>query len=131
MSIKNREFSYLRTYKEPLNCPRPSTSVENALQISSLMQNKPNSPIVQMNVNNLTTMNYTIFTSLTKVKNKPNSNPIATRFGCGQAMRKSRSLSNFGLTKRVKKGIIKFSKTMFWGLKLPKNSRYRMKIFNG
>ena len=76
MSIKNREFSYLRTYKEPLNCPRPSTSVENALQISSLMQNKPNSPIVQMNVNNLTTMNYTIFTSLTKVKNKPNSNPI-------------------------------------------------------
>jgi len=46
-------------------------------------KNKPNSPIVQMNVTNLTTMNYTIFISLTKVKNKPNqtqykanSNPI-------------------------------------------------------
>ena len=35
-------------------------------------ENKPNSPIVQMNLTNLTTMNYTIFTSLTKVKNKPN-----------------------------------------------------------
>jgi hypothetical protein len=33
------------------------------------------------------------------------------------------------LTKRVKKGIIKVSKMMFRGLKLPKISRYRMKIF--
>jgi len=48
------------------------------------MQNKPNSPNVQMNVTNLITMNYTIFASLTKVKNKPNqtqfkpkTNPIA------------------------------------------------------
>ena len=43
---------------------------------SVFMQNKPNSPIVQMNASLLITMNYTIFTSLTKVKNKPNSNPI-------------------------------------------------------
>ena len=34
--------------------------------------NKPNSPIVQTDVTNLITMNYTNFTSLTKVKNKPN-----------------------------------------------------------
>ena len=47
------------------------------------MQNKPNSPNVQMNLTNLTTTNYSIFISLTKPKNKPNqsqnkanSNPI-------------------------------------------------------
>jgi len=34
-------------------------------------KNKPNSPNVQMNLINLTTMIYTIFASLTKVKNKP------------------------------------------------------------
>ena len=39
---------------------------------ASFMQNKPNSPIVQTNVTNLTTMIYTIFASLTEVKNKPN-----------------------------------------------------------
>jgi hypothetical protein len=44
-----------------------------------IMQNKPNSPNVQMNVTNLITMNYTIFVSLMKVKNKPNSNPIKAK----------------------------------------------------
>ncbi len=34
-------------------------------------ENKPNSPIVQMNASLFITMNYTIFTSLTGVKNKP------------------------------------------------------------
>ena len=34
-------------------------------------ENKPNSPNVQMNASLLITMNYAIFTSLTKVKNKP------------------------------------------------------------
>jgi len=43
---------------------------------NTFCRNKPNSPNVQMNLNNLTAMNYAIFTSLTKVKNKPNSNPI-------------------------------------------------------
>jgi len=45
--------------------------------------NKPNSPIVRTDVTSLKSMNYTIFISLTKVKNKPNqtqykanSNPI-------------------------------------------------------
>jgi hypothetical protein len=40
--------------------------------LSSVLTNKPNSPNVQMNANFFITMNYTIFTSLTKVKNKPN-----------------------------------------------------------
>ena len=39
---------------------------------SVFIQNKPNSPIVQMNVTLFTTMYYAIFTSLTKVKNKSN-----------------------------------------------------------
>ena len=38
---------------------------------SVFMQNKPNSPIVQTNVTNLITMNYTILNCLTKVKTKP------------------------------------------------------------
>jgi len=49
-------------------------------------KNKANSPIVQTDLTSFTTMNYTIFASLTKVKNKPNqtqfkanSNPIAER----------------------------------------------------
>ena len=53
---------------------------------SVFMQNKPNSPIVQLNASIFITMNYAIFTSLTKVKNKPNqtqfkpkANPIQTQ----------------------------------------------------
>ena len=42
--------------------------------------NKPNSPIVQTNVTLFTEMNYAIFASLTKVKNKPNQ----TQFQKGQ-----------------------------------------------
>jgi len=50
------------------------------------MQNKPNSPNVQMNVTFFITMIYTIFISLTGVKNKPNQSqykantkPIASK----------------------------------------------------
>jgi hypothetical protein len=56
-----------------------STSVENVLQISSFLTNKANSPNVQMNTSLFITMIYTIFNSLTKVKNKANSNPIQTQ----------------------------------------------------
>jgi hypothetical protein len=54
---------------------RHSTSVEKPLQISPFLTNKPNSPIVQLDVTSFKTMNYMIFPSLIKVKNKPNSNP--------------------------------------------------------
>jgi hypothetical protein len=40
------------------------------------MPNKPNSPIVQIHVTSFITVNYEIFASPTKVKFKPNSNPI-------------------------------------------------------
>jgi hypothetical protein len=43
---------------------------------ASSMQNKPNSPIVQLDLTPFISMNYTISTCLIKVKNKPNSNPI-------------------------------------------------------
>ena len=42
-------------------------------------ENKPNSPIVQLNASLFITMIYAISASLTKVKNKPNSNPIQTQ----------------------------------------------------
>jgi len=53
---------------------------------NTFCRNKPNSPNVQINLSYLTTMNYTIFASLTEVKNKPNqtqfkpkTNPIPER----------------------------------------------------
>ena len=33
---------FLRAYKAPVNCLRPSTTVEDSLQIGPFMQNKPN-----------------------------------------------------------------------------------------
>jgi hypothetical protein len=67
-----------------------------------------------------------------KADKKPNSIPIFTMFDWEQAMRKPSSFKIFELTKCIKKGIIKVSKMMFWGVKLPKISQYRMKIlFNG
>jgi hypothetical protein len=43
------------------------------------MQNKPNSPIVHSDLTPFIEMNYVISTCLTKVKNKPNSNPIKAK----------------------------------------------------
>ena len=57
-------------------CPPPSTSVENALQIGSFMQNKPNFPKSQMNVNPYKTTDYENIANWTLGQNKPNSNPI-------------------------------------------------------
>jgi len=74
-SIKNltlahfRHFSSLFTNSPPLHLSR-------ILYKSPLfMQNKPNSPNVQMNVSNVKTMNYENFIPLAEQKNKPNSNP--------------------------------------------------------
>jgi hypothetical protein len=52
-----------------------STPVKNLLQISSFLTNRPNSPIVQLDLTLFIAMNYTISTSLIKVKFKPNTNP--------------------------------------------------------
>jgi hypothetical protein len=53
-----------------------STTVEDSLQISFFMQNKPNLPKAQMNVSAVKTMNYEQITMNNANKNKPNSNPI-------------------------------------------------------
>jgi len=57
-------------------CPFSSTNVEDSLQISLFMQNKPNFRKAEMNVNIFSTKAYEIFIPLAGQKNKPNSNPI-------------------------------------------------------
>jgi len=76
-------FTNLRAYKAP------STLVENPLQIDLFMQNKPNSPNIQIPLTSFIIMIYTIFISLTKVKNKPNSNPIKPNCRKGEIDAKS------------------------------------------
>jgi hypothetical protein len=74
-----------------------STGVENIRQISLFLQNKPNSPIVQMNLTHLSIMNYAISNSLTKVKNKPNQtqfkakNKPCPEHTCPEFYRRSRT----------------------------------------
>jgi hypothetical protein len=79
--MKNLEFipQSLPSVSAYLLFCRGPGAIERVIWIHSILTNKPNSPIVQMKLNNLTTMNYVIFTSLTKVKNKPNSNPIKAK----------------------------------------------------
>ena len=57
-------------------CRGSITFVENPLQISSFMQNKPNFGKAQMNVNKVLTKDYENKTLGGRGKNKPNSNPI-------------------------------------------------------
>jgi len=56
-------------------CPFSSTNVEKPLQISSFMQNKPNFPKSQMNVNIYNTTDYENIANWTLGQNKPNTNP--------------------------------------------------------
>ena len=77
---KHRECSYLRAYKAPVNCPRSSTSVENALQISSFMQNKANLLDAQMNVSTILKREYENIANWKLGENKPNTNPIKPNF---------------------------------------------------
>ena len=61
---------YLSAYKAP------STTVENPLQISHFIQNKPNFPDAEMNVTSFYTADYENVTLGKRGKNKPNTNPI-------------------------------------------------------
>jgi hypothetical protein len=56
--------------------PRPSTTVEDSLQIISFLTNKANFGKAQMNVNIYYIKGYQNFIPLAGYKNKPNSNPI-------------------------------------------------------
>ena len=57
-------------------CPFSSTNVEDSLQISLFMQNKPNFRKSQMNANIYYIKAYNNETAFRRRKNKPNSNPI-------------------------------------------------------
>jgi hypothetical protein len=57
-----------------------STLVENPLQISPFLTNKPNFRKSQMNVNNVLTKDYEKMYSWSSGKNKANSNPIQTQY---------------------------------------------------
>ncbi len=61
-------------------CPFSSTNVENSLQISSFMQNKPNFRKSQMNVYPYNTRDYENKSNWTIGQNKPNSNPNKPNF---------------------------------------------------
>jgi len=63
-------FTNLRAYKAP------STNVEDSLQISLFMQNKPNVKVAQINVNSYMKSKYEKLDTWLNQKNKPNSNPI-------------------------------------------------------
>ena len=70
-TIRDTQYSIRFT----LNAIRFLSSV-SCLLSSVFMRNKPNSPNVQTDVTSFIKMNYTIFTSLTKVKNKPNQTQL-------------------------------------------------------
>ncbi len=57
-------------------CPFSSTNVENPLQISLFMQNKPNFQKSQMNLKFCKQMAYENISNWTIGESKPNSNPI-------------------------------------------------------
>jgi hypothetical protein len=84
------------------------TSVENVLQISSFLTNKANSPNVQMNTSLFITIIYTIFNSLTKVKNKANSNntnPNKHNFGQLQGLAKPNKANSKPIKANYKRGV--------------------------
>jgi hypothetical protein len=60
--------------------PRKRKSTKDYVRIyQRKMQNKPNSPNVQMNLTFFIAMYYAIFASLTKVKNKPNQTQLSPK----------------------------------------------------
>ena len=77
----------LESIKSQENNKKASNSREKSTKsAANFTQNKPNSPIVQMDLTLFITMNYAIFASLIEVKNKPNqtqykpnTNPIQTQ----------------------------------------------------
>ena len=74
-----------------------STLVEDSLQISLFMQNKPNFQKAKMSVSIFTQMNYQIFIPLAGQKNKPNSNPIKPN------LKRAKMNANFFILKDYRK----------------------------
>jgi hypothetical protein len=70
-----------------------STTVENPLQISPFLTNKPNFRKVKLSVNNVLTKDYAKWTLGQRGKNKPNSNPNKPN------LRKAKMILNYYSTK--------------------------------
>ena len=92
MSIENPTLAHFRHFSS-LFTNLPSTTVEDSLQIGLFMQNKPNFPKSQMNVNTYNTKNYKNKRNWTIGQSKPNSNPIKPNY------RKAKMNVNLTLTK--------------------------------
>ncbi len=73
-SIENPTLAHFRHFRHS-SLSRPSTSVENPLQINLFMQNKPNFRKSQMNVNPYNRTDYENKSNWTLGESKPNSNP--------------------------------------------------------
>ncbi len=85
-AIRNTQYEHL-----------PSTSVENPLQISPFMQNKPNFRKSQMDVSIYLQMDYENKSNWTLGQNKPNTNPIKPN------LQKAKMNVNLTLTKDYRK----------------------------
>jgi len=84
MSIENPTLAHFRHFIRrggfsSLFTNFPSTSVENPLQISLFMQNKPNVKDAQINVISYIKSNYEKLDTWLSGKNKANSNPISEK----------------------------------------------------
>jgi len=78
-------------------CPFSSTNVEDSLQISLFLQNKPNFQKSQMNVNPYNTRDYENIANWTLGQSKPNSTPIKPN------LRKAKMNANVFITKDYRK----------------------------
>ncbi len=96
MSIENPTLAHFRHFSS-LFTNLPSTTVEDSLQISSFMQNKPNFRKSQMNVKSYKTKDYENKHNWTLGESKPNSNPIKPNF------KKAKMNVNLTLTKDYRK----------------------------
>jgi hypothetical protein len=80
------------------------TSVENPLQISLFLQNKPNFADALMNVSSYKTMNYEQITMNNANKNKPNTNPIKPNIKPIKANKMPKQTQSNPISKRSKNG---------------------------
>ncbi len=110
LCFREYQLSSVVCHLSSVICLRPSTSVENPLQINSFMQNKPNFRKSQMNLKLCKQMAYEYKHDWTIGQSKPNSNPIKPNF------RKAKMNANLTLTKDYRKNddfVVRINKPNF------------------
>jgi hypothetical protein len=113
------------------------TTVEKALQIGPFCTNKPNFRKSQMNVKKVLTKDYEKKDTWWIGKNKPNSNPIQTRFKANQSQNKPNTNPNKPnlriLPQRVtiaKEWKLDFGLSYIFGLQIGLNRAQYSEIYN-